>query len=87
MDLTWNINGLNHKKKQNKIEYILQKQNLDIICLQKTHAARRHKRVLINKRLGLDFVSSDESKERGMIMYLKEKLETKKNIRTKREEW
>ncbi|CAI5776909.1 Hypothetical predicted protein [Podarcis lilfordi] len=72
---SWNVNGMNDKKKRNKIEYILKKECLDIICLQETHIARKHKRVLINKRLGNEFVSSDQSKKRGVVIYTKKQIE------------
>lgn len=39
--LSWNVNGLNGKVKVNKIAHILKKQNLDTICLQETHIAKR----------------------------------------------
>uniref|UniRef100_A0A670IZE6 Reverse transcriptase domain-containing protein n=1 Tax=Podarcis muralis TaxID=64176 RepID=A0A670IZE6_PODMU len=72
---SWNINGMNDKKKRNKIEHILKKESLDIICLQETHIARKHKRILINKRLGNEFVSSDKRKKRGVIIYIRKQLE------------
>lgn len=30
--LNWNVNGLNSKVKRNKIEHVILKQNLDIVC-------------------------------------------------------
>uniref|UniRef100_A0A670K5V5 Reverse transcriptase domain-containing protein n=1 Tax=Podarcis muralis TaxID=64176 RepID=A0A670K5V5_PODMU len=73
----WNINGMNEKKKRNKIEQFLKRKNLDVICLQETHVARRHKKVLINKRLGNEFESSDKGKKRGVVLYVKDKIEAK----------
>uniref|UniRef100_A0A670ICM2 Reverse transcriptase domain-containing protein n=1 Tax=Podarcis muralis TaxID=64176 RepID=A0A670ICM2_PODMU len=72
----WNVNGMNNKKKRNGIEHILKKKNLDIICLQETHVAKKHRKVLINKRLGNEFISSDKEKKRGVALYIKSKIES-----------
>lgn len=61
--ISWNINGLNNKIKRNKTEHNFFKKAWDIICLQETHIAQKHKRVLINKRLGNEFIASDPSKK------------------------
>lgn len=74
---SWNINGMNDKKKRNKIEQYLKKKNLDIICLQETHVARRHRKILINRRLGNEFESLDKEKKRGVVFYIKNKIEAK----------
>uniref|UniRef100_A0A670HSH1 Reverse transcriptase domain-containing protein n=1 Tax=Podarcis muralis TaxID=64176 RepID=A0A670HSH1_PODMU len=71
----WNVNGMNDKKKRNGIERILKKKNLDIICLQETHVASKHKKILINKRLGNEFISSDKKKKRGVVLYIKNNIE------------
>uniref|UniRef100_A0A670HYM7 Reverse transcriptase domain-containing protein n=1 Tax=Podarcis muralis TaxID=64176 RepID=A0A670HYM7_PODMU len=75
--LSWNCNGLNHPRKRDQVFHILKKEHLDIICLQETHIARIHRKLLINKRLGLEFVSSDKVKKRGVVIYVKEKWEPK----------
>uniref|UniRef100_A0A670KGT6 Reverse transcriptase domain-containing protein n=1 Tax=Podarcis muralis TaxID=64176 RepID=A0A670KGT6_PODMU len=74
---SWNINGMNEEKKRNKIEQYLKKKNLDVICLQETHIARRHRKILINKRLGNEFESLDKEKKRGVVLYIKNKIEAK----------
>uniref|UniRef100_A0A670I0E5 Reverse transcriptase domain-containing protein n=1 Tax=Podarcis muralis TaxID=64176 RepID=A0A670I0E5_PODMU len=74
---SWNINGANSPEKRKRIFHILKKENLDIICLQETHVTRLHRKVLINKRLGQEFVSSDRVKKRGVVIYAKENLSPK----------
>ena len=74
--LTWNVRGLNSKAKRNQVNHILIKQNLDVICLQETHVVRIHRRVLQNKKLGQDFISSDKVKKR-VVIYAKEKYNPK----------
>uniref|UniRef100_A0A670I952 exodeoxyribonuclease III n=1 Tax=Podarcis muralis TaxID=64176 RepID=A0A670I952_PODMU len=74
---SWNVNGMNDKGKRNRIEHVLKKEGLDIICLQETHIARKHKRTLINSRLGNEFISSDQSKKRGVVIYIKKQIEAK----------
>lgn len=73
--ISWNVNGLNNKNKRNQIAHVLLKKNWDLICLQETHVIGKHKRVLSNKRLGLDFVTSDKVKKRGVVIYIKEKYD------------
>uniref|UniRef100_A0A670IED3 Reverse transcriptase domain-containing protein n=1 Tax=Podarcis muralis TaxID=64176 RepID=A0A670IED3_PODMU len=63
------------KRKRNKIEQFLKRKNLDIICLQETHVAKRHRKILINKRLGNEFDSSDKEKKRGVVLYVRNKIE------------
>uniref|UniRef100_A0A670KAD3 Reverse transcriptase domain-containing protein n=1 Tax=Podarcis muralis TaxID=64176 RepID=A0A670KAD3_PODMU len=75
--LSWNINGVNIPEKREKIFHILKKEQLDIICLQETHVTRLHRKVLINKRLGQEFISSDRVKKRGVVIYAKESLSPK----------
>ncbi|CAI7935374.1 Hypothetical predicted protein [Podarcis lilfordi] len=75
--LSWNINGCNIPEKRKKIFHILKKEQLDIICLQETHVTRLHRKVLINKRLGQEFISSDKVKKRGVVIYAKESLSPK----------
>uniref|UniRef100_A0A670K591 Reverse transcriptase domain-containing protein n=1 Tax=Podarcis muralis TaxID=64176 RepID=A0A670K591_PODMU len=74
---SWNVNGMNDKGKRNRIEHILKKESLDVICLQETHIARKHKRTLINQRLGNEFISSDQSKKRGVVIYINKRIEAK----------
>lgn len=74
---SWNVNGMNIRGRRNKIEHILKKEGLDIICLQETHIARKHRRVLTNQRLGNEFVSSDRSKKRGVVIYINKQIEAK----------
>uniref|UniRef100_A0A670HPA6 Reverse transcriptase domain-containing protein n=1 Tax=Podarcis muralis TaxID=64176 RepID=A0A670HPA6_PODMU len=74
---SWNVNGMNDKGKRNKIEHILKKEGLDVICLQETHIARKHKKMLINHRLGNEFFSLDSSKKRGVVIYIKKQIEAK----------
>uniref|UniRef100_A0A670HP09 Reverse transcriptase domain-containing protein n=1 Tax=Podarcis muralis TaxID=64176 RepID=A0A670HP09_PODMU len=75
--LSWNINGGNSPEKRRRIFHILKKEQLDIICLQETHVTRLHRKVLINKRLGQEFISSDKVKKRGVVIYAKESLSPK----------
>lgn len=80
MDLgitTWNVNGLKNKLKSNRVGHILMKHKLDIICLQETHVSRKHRRVLTNKKLGTEFISSDKCKKREVVIYVKPRLEPK----------
>nr|XP_034974237.1 DNA-(apurinic or apyrimidinic site) lyase, chloroplastic-like [Zootoca vivipara]XP_034985763.1 DNA-(apurinic or apyrimidinic site) lyase, chloroplastic-like [Zootoca vivipara] len=74
--VSWNVNGLNNKL--NKVEHILKKGAWDVICLQETHVANRHKRVLENKRLGEVYTSLDERKKRGVATYVKKNIKTEK---------
>uniref|UniRef100_A0A670HXY3 Reverse transcriptase domain-containing protein n=1 Tax=Podarcis muralis TaxID=64176 RepID=A0A670HXY3_PODMU len=74
---SWNINGANSPEKRKRIFHILKKEHLDIICLQETHVTRLHRKVLINKRLGQEFISSDRVKKRGVVIYAKENLSPK----------
>uniref|UniRef100_A0A670JC67 Reverse transcriptase domain-containing protein n=2 Tax=Podarcis muralis TaxID=64176 RepID=A0A670JC67_PODMU len=74
---SWNINGGNSPEKRRKIFHILKKEQLDIICLQETHVTRLHRKVLVNKRLGQEFISSDKVKKRGVVIYAKESLAPK----------
>uniref|UniRef100_A0A670I1C2 Reverse transcriptase domain-containing protein n=1 Tax=Podarcis muralis TaxID=64176 RepID=A0A670I1C2_PODMU len=74
---SWNINGANSPEKRKKIFHILKKEHLDINCLQETHVTRLHRKVLINKRLGQEFISSDRVKKRGVVIYAKENLSPK----------
>lgn len=39
--LSWNVNGLNDKSKRNKIFKVLTKKNVDVICCQETHVAKK----------------------------------------------
>uniref|UniRef100_A0A670JD11 Reverse transcriptase domain-containing protein n=1 Tax=Podarcis muralis TaxID=64176 RepID=A0A670JD11_PODMU len=75
--LSWNINGGNSPEKRRRIFHILKREQLDIICLQETHVTRLHRKVLINKRLGQEFISSDKVKKRGVVIYAKESLSPK----------
>uniref|UniRef100_A0A670I215 Reverse transcriptase domain-containing protein n=1 Tax=Podarcis muralis TaxID=64176 RepID=A0A670I215_PODMU len=75
--LSWNINGCNSPEKRKRIFHVLKKEQLDIICLQETHVTRLHRKVLINKRLGQEFISSDRVKKRGVVIYAKESLSPK----------
>uniref|UniRef100_A0A670JHA3 Reverse transcriptase domain-containing protein n=1 Tax=Podarcis muralis TaxID=64176 RepID=A0A670JHA3_PODMU len=75
--LSWNVNGFNEKSKRNKFEKIVKKKNIDVICCQETHVAKKHKHILINKKLGIEFINSDSKKKRGVVIYVKEKLEPK----------
>uniref|UniRef100_A0A670K4W9 Reverse transcriptase domain-containing protein n=1 Tax=Podarcis muralis TaxID=64176 RepID=A0A670K4W9_PODMU len=74
---SWNIHGANSPEKRKRIFHILRKEQLDVICLQETHVTRLHRRVLINKRLGQEFISSDKVKKRGVVIYAKESLAPK----------
>uniref|UniRef100_A0A670ICH5 Reverse transcriptase domain-containing protein n=1 Tax=Podarcis muralis TaxID=64176 RepID=A0A670ICH5_PODMU len=74
---SWNINGAKSPEKRKRIFHILKKEHLDIICLQETHVTRLHRKVLINKRLGQEFISSDRVKKRGVVIYAKENLSPK----------
>ena len=71
--MTWNVRGLNQRPKRRRVFYSIEKKNLDIICLQETHIVRRHRRLLQNKKLGQEFISSDKVKKRGVVIYAKEK--------------
>lgn len=62
--LSWNIKGLNDKKKRNKVERIVEKQNLDIECIRETHINKKHTRVLINPKLGSEFITADDKKKK-----------------------
>uniref|UniRef100_A0A670ILN7 Reverse transcriptase domain-containing protein n=1 Tax=Podarcis muralis TaxID=64176 RepID=A0A670ILN7_PODMU len=75
--LTWNVNGMNEKTKRNKIVNVLKKKKLDVICMQETHVARKHKHVLVNKNLGTEFINSTEEKKKGVVTYVNEKWEPK----------
>uniref|UniRef100_A0A670ITC9 exodeoxyribonuclease III n=1 Tax=Podarcis muralis TaxID=64176 RepID=A0A670ITC9_PODMU len=75
--LTWNVNGLNEKSKRNKIEKVLRNKKCDVICCQETHVAKKHKHILVNKKLGVEFINSEVNKKRGLVIYVKEKLEPK----------
>uniref|UniRef100_A0A670KHH1 Reverse transcriptase domain-containing protein n=1 Tax=Podarcis muralis TaxID=64176 RepID=A0A670KHH1_PODMU len=72
--LSWNCNGLNLPRKRRQVFHILKREQLDIICLQETHVTRIHRKLLANKRLGQEFISSDKVKKRGVVIYAKEKL-------------
>uniref|UniRef100_A0A670IGH0 Reverse transcriptase domain-containing protein n=2 Tax=Podarcis muralis TaxID=64176 RepID=A0A670IGH0_PODMU len=71
--LSWNCNGLNGPLKRRQVFHILNREQLDLICLQETHITRAHRRLLTNKRLGQEFISSDKVKKRGVVIYVKEK--------------
>ncbi|CAI5776285.1 Hypothetical predicted protein [Podarcis lilfordi] len=75
--LSWNCNGLNSPRKRKSVFHLLKKEQLDLICLQETHVIRLHRKVLINKRLGQEFISSDKVKKRGVVIYAKERLSPK----------
>uniref|UniRef100_A0A670ILE0 Reverse transcriptase domain-containing protein n=1 Tax=Podarcis muralis TaxID=64176 RepID=A0A670ILE0_PODMU len=75
--LSWNCNGLNHPRKKRQVFHILKREQLDLICLQETHITRAHRKLLVNKRLGQEFISSDKVKKRGVVIYAKEKLDPK----------
>lgn len=45
--------------------------------MQETHIAKKHKRILSNKKLGKEFVASDQSKKRGVVLYVKDKYDPK----------
>ena len=75
--LTWNVNGLNSKVKRNKITHALKKQKLDLICLQETHVKKLQRKLLVNKSLGQEFISSDIKKKRGVVIYASDKLDPK----------
>ena len=67
--------GLNNRAKRNRVRHILLKQKLDIICLQETHIKKDHKRMLIDPKLGIEFIAADEKKKRGVVIYVKSSLE------------
>lgn len=46
-----------------------------MICCQETHVAKKHKHILINKKLGVEFINADVNKKRGLVIYVKEKWE------------
>uniref|UniRef100_A0A670IB05 Reverse transcriptase domain-containing protein n=1 Tax=Podarcis muralis TaxID=64176 RepID=A0A670IB05_PODMU len=75
--LTWNVNGMNDKTKRNKIGNVLKKKKLDVICMQETHVARKHKHVLVNKNLGTEFINATAEKKKGVVTYVNEKWEPK----------
>uniref|UniRef100_A0A670HV05 Reverse transcriptase domain-containing protein n=1 Tax=Podarcis muralis TaxID=64176 RepID=A0A670HV05_PODMU len=75
--LSWNCNGLNMPRKRKAVFHILKKEQLDLICLQETHVMRLHRKLLVNKRLGQEFISSDKVKKRGVVIYAKEKMSPK----------
>ncbi|CAI5789675.1 Hypothetical predicted protein [Podarcis lilfordi] len=75
--LSWNCNGLNLPRKRRQVFHILKREQLDLICLQETHVTRTHRKLLVNKRLGQEFISSDKVKKRGVVIYAKEKLAPK----------
>uniref|UniRef100_A0A670HMS3 exodeoxyribonuclease III n=1 Tax=Podarcis muralis TaxID=64176 RepID=A0A670HMS3_PODMU len=75
--LTWNVNGLNDKLKRNKIEKALRNKKCDVVCCQETHVAKKHRHILVNKKLGMEFINSDMKKKRGLVIYVREKLEPK----------
>uniref|UniRef100_A0A670ITK0 Reverse transcriptase domain-containing protein n=1 Tax=Podarcis muralis TaxID=64176 RepID=A0A670ITK0_PODMU len=75
--LTWNVNGLNEKTKRNKIANVLKKKKLDVICIQETHVVKKHKHVLVNKNLGIEFINSGKEKKRGVVTYVDGKWEPK----------
>lgn len=55
----------------------MNKQKLDIICLQEKNIKRQHRRLLINHGLGQEFISSDKTQKRGVVMYVNPKLDPK----------
>ena len=82
--MTWNVRGLNQRPKRHRVFYSLEKKNLDIICLQETHVVRRHRRILQNKKLGQEFISSDKVKKRGVVIYAKEKYNPRQLFKDER---
>uniref|UniRef100_A0A670KGI2 exodeoxyribonuclease III n=1 Tax=Podarcis muralis TaxID=64176 RepID=A0A670KGI2_PODMU len=75
--LSWNVNGLNEKIKRNKIQKAIRNKKYDVICFQETHIAKRHRHILVNKKLGVEFVNSDVNKKKGVVIYAKERWEPK----------
>lgn len=56
---TWNVNGINDKKKRNKIEHS-PKNFFGILFVYKRHMWLGNRRVLINKKLGNEFRQEQE---------------------------
>lgn len=73
--LSWNVNGLNNKTKRIKIEHVILKKNLDIVCLQATHVVKKHRKILINPKMGVEFITSDKIKKRGVVLYIRSKFQ------------
>lgn len=72
MLFSWN-SPQNHKK----TFQFLQKQKCDIICLQETLFRSKDSRFLIQPKIGSTFIFSTNTKQRGMVMFIKPSLSLK----------
>uniref|UniRef100_A0A803TCK0 exodeoxyribonuclease III n=1 Tax=Anolis carolinensis TaxID=28377 RepID=A0A803TCK0_ANOCA len=70
-----NINGLNSPFKRKAVMNLLIKGKFDIVALQESHIAQKHVAYLKNSKLGREFFSADARKKRGVVLYIKEKIE------------
>lgn len=70
--ISWNVNGMNSKRKRKHIFHWLVKQNANLICLQETHIKQSDIKYILNKTLGEEFYSfADKKKKRGTLIYVK----------------
>lgn len=76
--LSWNVNGMNSPQKRKKVFYWLNKQNLNVTCLQEVHIKQIDEKFLKYKRLGMEFTSLAKVKKRGVVIYVKESLQPRK---------
>lgn len=76
--ISWNVRGMNSPQKRKKIFQYLQKQNIEIACLQETHIKQKDIRLLKNKKFGNEFTSSNIKKKKGVVIYVNEKHNSKK---------
>uniref|UniRef100_A0A803SZA2 Reverse transcriptase domain-containing protein n=1 Tax=Anolis carolinensis TaxID=28377 RepID=A0A803SZA2_ANOCA len=69
-----NVNGLNSPIKRKVIFNKLKKERCSIIALQETHISQKYSYLLKNETLGMEFISADKEKKRGVVIYVDPKL-------------
>lgn len=58
-------------------EILIKDQKCEIVCLQEMHIRKKDTRLLYCNILGMEYVTTDERKKRGVVLYVNKNLESK----------
>ena len=84
--ITLNVNGLNAPTKRHRLAEWIQKQNLYICCLQKTHFRCRDTYRLKVRGWEKIFHANGNQKKAGLAILISDKIDFKRNTITKDKE-
>lgn len=75
--LSWNVKGLNSPQKRKKVFLFIEKNKTDVICLQESRIKNKDIRLIKNKKLGKEYISAIDKSKRGVIIYVKNHIESR----------